>query len=90
MITNIRSWPFLALYPAELVKAKHELLYRVHKGFTLFKLWTVSALWYLQKFRPGNSIRELACERRRRRGVERAEQNLIMGANATRLLKIRR
>ena len=83
-------WPFPALYPAELVKAKHELLYRDHNGFTLFKLWTVSALGYLQKFRSGNSVLEFARERRRRRGVERAEQNLIMGANAARLLKIKR
>ena len=48
------------------------------------------AIGNLQKFRSGNSVLEFARERRRRRGVERAEQNLIMGANAARLLKIKR
>ena len=62
----------------------------MHKNGGFFELRTVSALGYLQKFRSGNSVLEFARERRRRRGVERAEQNLIMGANAARLLKIKR
>ena len=48
------------------------------------------AIGNLQKFRTRYSIRELARERRGCCGVERAEQNLIMGANAARLLKIKR
>ena len=62
----------------------------MHKNGGFFELRTMPAIGNLQKFRTRYSIREFARERRRRRGVERAEQNLIMEANAARLLKIRR